>query len=145
MFKRLVRECTDRHVAREDLGTEGHDAERLSRLAGLMRASRGQFASLAYKTVDKHDEVGEQLERSTTRQLTPDYDLHRGAVWVVSRIAITLDEHALSQLSKRAQAAQEPVARTAARLIRCSYVKRSSEIARKWPSPHRSVTLYRCV
>lgn len=36
----------------------------------------------------------------------------------MSRIAITLDEHALSELSKRAQAAQEPVARTAARLIR---------------------------
>jgi hypothetical protein len=36
----------------------------------------------------------------------------------VSRVAITLDEHALSELSKRAQAAQEPVARTAARLVR---------------------------
>lgn len=36
----------------------------------------------------------------------------------MSRIAITLDEHALSELSKRAQAAQEPVARTAARLVR---------------------------
>jgi hypothetical protein len=36
----------------------------------------------------------------------------------VSRIAITLDEHALSELSKRAQVAQEPVARTAARLVR---------------------------
>jgi hypothetical protein len=36
----------------------------------------------------------------------------------VSRIAITLDEHALSELSKRAQAAQEPVSRTAARLVR---------------------------
>jgi hypothetical protein len=36
----------------------------------------------------------------------------------VTRIAITLDEHALSELSKRAQAAQEPVSRTAARLVR---------------------------
>lgn len=36
----------------------------------------------------------------------------------MSRIAITLDEHALSELSKRAQAAQEPVSRTAARFIR---------------------------
>ncbi len=74
-----AREGTDWHVAREDLGTEGHDAERVSRLASLMRASRGQVASLAYKTVDKHDEVGEELERSTARQLTPDHDLQRGA------------------------------------------------------------------
>lgn len=36
----------------------------------------------------------------------------------MSRIAITLDEHALSELSKRAQAAQEPVSRAAARLVR---------------------------
>lgn len=35
----------------------------------------------------------------------------------VSRIAVTLDEHARSQLAKRAEAAGEPVARTAARLI----------------------------
>ncbi len=72
-----ARAGTDWHVAREDLGTEGHDPERVSRLAGLMRASRGQVASLAYKTVDKHDDVGEQLERSTARQLTPDHDLSR--------------------------------------------------------------------
>jgi ATP-dependent exoDNAse (exonuclease V) alpha subunit len=72
-----AREGTDWHVAREDLGTEGKDAERVSRLAGLMRASRGQVASLAYKTLDKHDDVGEQLERSTARQLTPDRDIHR--------------------------------------------------------------------
>jgi conjugative relaxase-like TrwC/TraI family protein len=71
-----AREGTDWHVAREDLGTEGVDAERVSRLAGLMRASRGQVASLAFDTV-KHDEVGEQLERSIARQLTPDHDLHR--------------------------------------------------------------------
>lgn len=80
MCKRLVRrarEGTDWHVAREDLGTEGHDAERVSRLASLMRVSRGQVASFAYKTIDKHDEVGEQLERSTARQLTPDRDIHR--------------------------------------------------------------------
>jgi hypothetical protein len=36
----------------------------------------------------------------------------------VTRIAITLDEHAQSELSRRAQANQEPVARTAARLVR---------------------------
>jgi hypothetical protein len=36
----------------------------------------------------------------------------------VSRVAITLDEHAHSELTRRAQAAAEPVARTAARLVR---------------------------
>jgi hypothetical protein len=36
----------------------------------------------------------------------------------VSRIAITLDEHALAELTRRASAGKEPVARTAARLVR---------------------------
>jgi hypothetical protein len=36
----------------------------------------------------------------------------------VSRVAITLDEHALAELARRANAAKEPVARTAARLVR---------------------------
>lgn len=73
-----AREGTDWHVAREDLGTEGVDAERVSRLAGLMRASRGQVASIAFDAVKK-DGVGEQLERSTSRQLAPDRGLQREA------------------------------------------------------------------
>jgi|CZKG01.1.fsa_nt_gi hypothetical protein len=36
----------------------------------------------------------------------------------MSRIAITLDEHALAQLTRRAQASSEPIARTAARFVR---------------------------
>ena len=36
----------------------------------------------------------------------------------MSRVAITLDEHALAELGRRAQANGEPVARTAARLVR---------------------------
>ena len=36
----------------------------------------------------------------------------------MSRVAITLDEHALAELQRRAQAAKEPVARTAARFVR---------------------------
>jgi hypothetical protein len=47
----------------------------------------------------------------------------------VSRIAITLDEHAQSELSKRAQAAQEPVARTAARLVRDGLLSTSTRPA----------------
>jgi hypothetical protein len=54
----------------------------------------------------------------------------------VSRIAITLDEHALSELSKRAQAAQEPVARTAARLIRDGLLSTSTQaVAGGEPTP----------
>ena len=44
-----AREGTDWHVAREDLGTEGVDAERVGRLAELMRASRAQLPSLAFR------------------------------------------------------------------------------------------------
>ncbi|MGH2902026.1 MAG: hypothetical protein ACRDK7_00295, partial [Solirubrobacteraceae bacterium] len=36
----------------------------------------------------------------------------------MSRVAITLDEHAHAELTRRAQAAKEPVARAAARLVR---------------------------
>jgi len=36
----------------------------------------------------------------------------------MSRVAITLDEHALAELGRRARAAGEPVARAAARLVR---------------------------
>ena len=36
----------------------------------------------------------------------------------MSRVAITLDEHAHAELTRRAQAATEPVARTAARFVR---------------------------
>ena len=36
----------------------------------------------------------------------------------MSRIAITLDEHALAELTRRAQANSEPIARTAARFVR---------------------------
>jgi hypothetical protein len=36
----------------------------------------------------------------------------------VTRVAITLDEHALAELGRRAQANGEPIARTAARFVR---------------------------
>ncbi|MGH2879971.1 MAG: MobF family relaxase [Solirubrobacteraceae bacterium] len=66
-----AREGTDWHVSREDLGTEGQDAERISRLAQMMRASRGQVASVAIKppAPAPEDLVGRELERSTRRQL----------------------------------------------------------------------------
>ena len=67
-----AREGTDWHVAREDLGTEGVDAERVGRLAELMRASRAQLPSVAFRAVTGGTDVGEELERSTARQLSPD-------------------------------------------------------------------------
>ena len=74
-----AREGTDRHVARDDLGAEGQDAERVSRLVQMMRASRGQVASIAVKaTTPDEDTVGRELERSTQRQLDPGREIERG-------------------------------------------------------------------
>jgi conjugative relaxase-like TrwC/TraI family protein len=67
-----ARAGTDWHVAREDLGTEGVDAERVGRLAELMRASRAQLPSVAFRAVTGGTDMGEELERSTVRQLAPD-------------------------------------------------------------------------
>ena len=44
-----ARQGTDWFVCREELGLEGQDAERISRLAELMRTSRGQTPSLAHR------------------------------------------------------------------------------------------------
>ncbi|MGH2904113.1 MAG: MobF family relaxase [Solirubrobacteraceae bacterium] len=75
-----AREGTDWHVAREDLGTEGLDAERVGRLADLMRASRGQVASLAFAAAGADDDdVAGELERSTARQLARDDGFQRDA------------------------------------------------------------------
>ncbi len=67
-----ARAGTDWHVAREDLGTEGVDAERVGRLAELMRASRAQLPSLAFRAITGGTDMGEELQRSTARQLSPD-------------------------------------------------------------------------
>jgi conjugative relaxase-like TrwC/TraI family protein len=67
-----ARHGTDWHVAREDLGTEGLDAERVGRLAQMMRASRGQVASLAFTAAQPEDNLAGELARSTARQLVPD-------------------------------------------------------------------------
>jgi hypothetical protein len=52
----------------------------------------------------------------------------------VSRVAITLDEHALAELGRRAQAAGEPVARTAARLVRDGLLSTQAQSAGE-PAP----------
>jgi conjugative relaxase-like TrwC/TraI family protein len=70
---------TDWHVAREDLGTEGVDAERVIRLSEMMRSSRAQLPALAFRAATAGTDAGEELERSTARQLTPDTSLQRDA------------------------------------------------------------------
>jgi hypothetical protein len=52
----------------------------------------------------------------------------------VSRVAITLDEHALSQLARRAQANSEPVARTAARMVRDGLLSTQAHTAAEQPA-----------
>ncbi len=77
-----ARNGTDWHIARDDLGTEGVDADRVGRLAELMRASRAQFPSLAFRALTATSpgaDVGEELQRSTARQLAPDSSLDRDA------------------------------------------------------------------
>jgi hypothetical protein len=55
----------------------------------------------------------------------------------VSRVAITLDEHALSELTRRAQANSEPVARTAARMVRDGLLSTQAHTAAEQPAPER--------
>jgi conjugative relaxase-like TrwC/TraI family protein len=78
-----ARNGTDWHIARDDLGTEGVDADRVGRLAELMRASRAQLPSLAFRALTSSTgmgaDVGEELQRSTARQLAPDSSLDRDA------------------------------------------------------------------
>ena len=74
-----ARQGTDWHVAREDLGTEGVDAERVGRLAELMRASRAQLPSLAFRAITSSPDLGEELQRSTARQLAPDTGIQRNS------------------------------------------------------------------
>jgi hypothetical protein len=79
-----ARNGTDWHVSREDLGTEGLDAEHVTRLAETMRASRAQIPSIVYRAlspeqpddIGRGDDVGWELERSTTRQLAREPSIH---------------------------------------------------------------------
>jgi conjugative relaxase-like TrwC/TraI family protein len=54
-----ARSGTEWHLAREELGSEGTDLERIDRLADKMRSSRVQTPSVEYETVE---ELGEQLD-----------------------------------------------------------------------------------
>jgi conjugative relaxase-like TrwC/TraI family protein len=69
-----ARHGTDWHVAREDLGSEGLDAERIMRLSQAMRASHAQLPSIVYRAItpDPPNDIARGLQRSTARQLAPD-------------------------------------------------------------------------
>jgi conjugative relaxase-like TrwC/TraI family protein len=54
-----ARKGTEWHLAREELGSEGTDLDRIERLAKKMRSSRSQTPSVEYETVA---ELGEQLD-----------------------------------------------------------------------------------
>jgi hypothetical protein len=87
-----ARHGTDWFIARDDLGTEGQDAQRVVRLAGAMRTSRAQTPSLAHPELPDprwgpRFDLGRIRPLSLTRWLTPparnpdctpDRDAHRG-------------------------------------------------------------------
>lgn len=51
----------------------------------------------------------------------------------MSRVAITLDEHAVAELQRKAQAAGEPVARAAARMVRDGLLSTQAEAGGEHP------------
>ncbi|HXR29034.1 MAG TPA: MobF family relaxase [Solirubrobacteraceae bacterium] len=59
-----ARDGTDFYLAREELGSEGHDVDRVERLAARMRTSRAQRPSLAHRRTDRDHSV---LERTIGR------------------------------------------------------------------------------
>jgi conjugative relaxase-like TrwC/TraI family protein len=60
-----ARQGADWFVCREDLGVEGRDADRIERLARMMRASRAQTPSVSYR--EPGEELGPDLERTVAR------------------------------------------------------------------------------
>ncbi len=65
-----ARQGTDWYVSRDDLGVEGHDTDRIKRLAQAMSRSRAQTPSLAYSELAE-SEYGPQLTRTITPTRTP--------------------------------------------------------------------------
>jgi conjugative relaxase-like TrwC/TraI family protein len=65
-----AREGTDWYVSREDLGVEGHDTDRITRLAEAMSRSHAQTSSLAYPELSEL-EYGPRLTHAITPTRTP--------------------------------------------------------------------------
>jgi hypothetical protein len=49
-----ARQGTEWFIARDELGTDGQDADRITRLAWHMRTSRAQMPTLEYREIDPH-------------------------------------------------------------------------------------------
>jgi conjugative relaxase-like TrwC/TraI family protein len=67
-----ARDGTDWFVNREELGVEGHDTERIERLAEAMRRSRRQVPSLQYPELRSPGPVDPELPLAPSRLLLPD-------------------------------------------------------------------------
>jgi conjugative relaxase-like TrwC/TraI family protein len=65
-----AREGTDWYVSREDLGVEGHDTDRITRLAEAMSRSHAQTPSLAYPELSEL-EYGPRLTHTISPTRTP--------------------------------------------------------------------------
>ncbi|HTD10000.1 MAG TPA: MobF family relaxase [Solirubrobacteraceae bacterium] len=65
-----ARQGTDWYVARQDLGVEGHDTDRIDRLAEAMSHSHAQTPSLTYRELAEH-EHGPHLTHTITPTRTP--------------------------------------------------------------------------
>ena len=76
-----AREGTDWHIAREDLGHRGR-GRRASRQARRADAGIARTVPLARVPRDHSSpDLGEELQRSTARQLAPDTSIHRTQGW----------------------------------------------------------------
>ena len=62
-----ARDGTDFYLAREELGTGGHDLDRIERLAAQMRNSRAQTPSLEYQR-DQPDQQRSGRARARSRR-----------------------------------------------------------------------------
>jgi hypothetical protein len=82
-----AREGTDWFVNREELGVEGHDADRIERLAQTMARSRRQTPSLAYRELSASDfDLGHERTLAPTRSPLPDARPRRPDLGVPDRM-----------------------------------------------------------
>ena len=73
-----ARNGTDWHLAREDLGTDGVDADRIERLAEAMRAQRATPCSIEFEERELSADLAHELERATERALERDKERDMG-------------------------------------------------------------------
>jgi len=93
-----ARQGTDWFVSREDLGVEGHDSDRISRLAENMRRSHAQTPSLAHPEMPDRD-YGTSFHRSIAPSRTSRIP---GIVRAISRV-VNPPAQERTRLSRRAR------------------------------------------